>query len=176
MFRLGLGAILILMGSSACADEMAYAIYSIPLFGGGAELVAEGRRHYAHDEVKVVSGPAPNLTKWTKTLAIANGFELGASVYREPRVDGFGLWIRKNGEGFSWEWFKRESEDVFRKLQGAGRLKVRFKHTGALEEVAEIEFLSDVTMRLNMLWLIPFLHEDTDQLIVKKGSVLWLSP
>ncbi len=179
MRRLLLALSVALLSSLAVAETISYSIYSLPIFRGEPQLKAEGKRVYSHDEIRSAPGPASGVTNWTRTLAIANGFEIGASVYREPKTDGFGLWIRKDGQGFSWEWFTRESDQVFRKLQGPGRLKVRFAHFGQSEELAEVEFLDDVTMRLNTLWFttfIPFLSQETDHLVVRKGSVLWLAP
>jgi hypothetical protein len=165
-----------LFSAAAAAEAISYAIYSLPLFGGEPKLIAEGQRIYSHRDVEVAKGPASSVFNWQKTLSISNGFDIGASVYRETRTEGFGLWIRKDGRGFSWEWFVRESDDVFRKLQGSGRVKVRFARIGGLEELAEVQFLDDVTMRLNTLWIIPFLDKKTDHLVVRKGSVLWLAP
>lgn len=167
------------MSSTVVAETISYSIYSLPIFKGEPKLVTEGKRVYSHNEIESLAGPAANEINWTRTLPIANGFVIGASVYREPRTDGFGLWIRKDGEGFSWEWFTRESDQIFRKLQGGGRLKVRFTHFGQKEELAEVEFLDDVTMRLNTrgLWTyLPLLNKKSDHLIVRKGSILWLAP
>ena len=74
-----------------------------------------------------------------------------------------------------WEWFERESGDIFRKLQGSGRVKVRFASVGDMQQIAEIHFLDDVTMRLDRFWLIPFTGRASDHVVVRKGSVLWLS-
>lgn len=157
-------------------EEIAYGIYSVPLIFGDAKLVAEGRRVYSHGDVRTSPGPAPKVPNWTKTLTIANGFVLGASVYREAQTEGFGLWIRKDGGGFSWGWFERESNGIVRKLPGSGKLRVRVSRVAGLEEMAEIEFLDDVTMRLDRYWLIPFFDKDTDRLVIRKGSVPWLAP
>jgi hypothetical protein len=165
-----------LFSSAADAEAISYSIYSLPLLLGEPKLMAEGKRIYSQNDIHTLKGPASNLVNWEKTLSIANGFEIGASVYREPRTDGFGLWIRKDGGGFSWEWFVRETDHVFRKLQGPGRVKVRFARFDQLQELAEVEFLDDVTMRLNTFWFIPFLDKKTDHLVVRKGSVLWLAP
>jgi len=174
MRRLACAVVFWLFSSAAAAETISYSIYSLPLFGAEPKLIAEGQRIYARTEVRTTPGPASNVRNWEKTVSIANGFEIGASVYREPRTDGFGLWIKKNGGGFSWEWFVRETDEVFRKLQGPGRLKVRFTLIEGLQELAEVEFLDDVTMRLNTRWFIPFMNKNTDHLIVRKGSVLWL--
>ena len=165
-----------LLPLSASAESLSYAIYSFPVFFGERETIAEGIRLYAHDDIQVENGPAPNVKNWTKTLSVSHGFSIGASVYRQPKIDGFGLWIHKNGTGFSWEWFDLEKENVFCKRQGSGRVKVRFKSVEGMQELASIEFLDDVTFRLDTSWFIPFRKRDTYNLVVKKGGVLWLAP
>lgn len=176
MLRIVFWILFALAASRAHAETINYSIYSIPLFGSQRELVSEGKKVYAPSDIKVAKVTAADKEGWQKSLSVAPEFEVGASIYRERQVDGFGMWIHKNGSGFSWEWFVRESPDTFRKLQGNGLLKVRFTRSESFDEVDEIEFLTDVTMRLNTRWFIPFLHKDTDELVVRKGSVLRLTP
>ena len=63
---------------------------------------------------------------WSKSLPLSDTFAVGASVYQESKLDGFGLFVSRRGDqrGFSWEWFERESGSTFRKLQGQGRVSV----------------------------------------------------
>lgn len=175
MLRFLAYAVFFLLPLMAIAESFSYAIYSLPLFFGERDTIAEGTRVYSDDDIQVESGPASNVQNWTKTLSVSHGFSIGASVYREPKIDGFGLWMRKNGKGFSWEWFVLEEGNVFRKLQGTGRVKVRLNSVGGEVELASIEFLDDVTFRLDTLWLIPW-DKDTHHLIVKKGGVLQFPP
>ncbi|MBL0729660.1 hypothetical protein [Piscinibacter sp. HJYY11] len=176
--RLAIAGLLALLLASAevGAEEIKYSIYSIPLFGDKPNLVAGGKKVYLLTEVTVAKGPSPDEQNWKKSIAVTSGFELGASIYRSRQVDGFGMWIQKDGGGFSWEWFDRVGPETFRKRQGAGLLKVRLVRGEAFEEVAEINFLTDVTMRLNTRWFIPFLDKETDQIVIKTGSVFRLAP
>ncbi len=159
---------------SGPADEIEYAIYEVPFFKGEPRLVKEGKRRYAHADVQTVEGPLPGVADEEKVLSIANGFTLATALYREPRIDGFGLTISKHGQGFSWEWFNRQGEDVYDKLQGTGQVQVRFKRSGGKEQLAEILFLDDVTLRLDRYWLIPFHSGKSDLLVIKRGSVFYL--
>lgn len=176
MLRLFAYLALCLLPLPAQAEKLSYSIYSLPLIFGERETITEGVRTYVHDDIQVEAGPAPNVKNWRKTLVISHGFSIGASVYREPKIEGFGLWMHKNGGGFSWEWFDLEKENIFCKRQGAGRVKVQFRQVEGEQELASIEFLEDVTFRLDTLWLIPFWDKDTHHLVVKKGGVLWLAP
>jgi uncharacterized RDD family membrane protein YckC len=155
-------------------DEIEYAIYEVPFFRGDPHLVKEGTRKYAHAEVQTVPGPAPGQADEQKILQIGNGLAIRTALYREERIDGFGLVLSRRGEGFSWEWFDRQGEDVFNKRQGGGQVQVRFKRVDGKEELAGILFLDDVTLRLDRYWLIPFRDRKSDLLVVKRGSVLYL--
>jgi hypothetical protein len=166
----------LLLSTIVRAESIEYAIYSLPLFFGEKEKIAEGRLIYSHDDVRAQRGPIANIWNQRKTLPIAAGFEIGTTVHREKEITGFGLRMSKGGQGFSWEWFRLERNDIFRKLQGEGRVRVRLARTDDLVELASIEFLEDVTFRLNTLPPIPFLDKDNYHLVVKKGGVLWLAP
>lgn len=166
--------------TSAPSQSLIYSIYSLsPLFGE-QQKIAEGERVYTPEDILVTPyHHSPFATDWSKSLAISNGFSIGAEVYREAKIGGFGLSISLNGEGHSWEWFDKKDKDIFCKRQGKGHVKVRIKSIDNQEELTSIEFLDDITLRLqtdNWWQSIPFLDKDTHIVIVRKGSVLWLAP
>ena len=157
-------------------ESLSYEIQTVPFFGDGARrAVAEGMRSYRHSEVRARPHSDPETRMTSKSVSLAEGFDLIAVVVPGAQVDGFGLQIKRNGAGFSWEWFDREAGDVYRKLQGPGRLRVRFRDAGGLQELAEVHFLDDVTLRLDRWWFLPFMRDKSDHVVVKKGSVLWLA-
>ena len=163
------------VGSEAdTQSKLAYQLYKLPLFGGPPQLVNEGTLAYRLSDVRVTAGPDDTRTSFVKRLEVVDGFSIDAHIYREPAINGFGLSLEK-GFGFSWEWFDLDGDYVFRKRQGPGRIQVRMNRTDSLEEVAEILFLEDVTLRLDRYWLLPFGQGKTDHLVVKKGSVLKLA-
>ena len=162
--------------SAGRQEEISYAIYSIPFFGGEPELVKRGKRSYRHSEVSTTAKPTGDEPIGRKSLRIADGFAIDVPIFRESQIDGFGLTLSKEGgTGFSWEWFDRESGDVFRKRQGGGQVQVRFTQNGSVTEIAEVLFIDDVTMRLDRYWLIPFHRTASDHLVIERGSVLWLA-
>lgn len=169
------GSVPVSSASPGKEESLSYAIYTLPFLSGDPQLSGEGTRRYRHSDVRVTRYPDSELHMMVKTLEIANGYAVEATIYPDERLDGFGLSLKKDGGGFSWEWFDREADDVFRKRQGTGRVKVRYASGSAQEELAEVLFLDDVTMRLNRYWLLPFRHRDSDQVVVKRGSVLWLA-
>lgn len=156
-------------------QRISYVIYTFPFFSGEQRLVAEGVRVYRHEEVLESHYPEGESPFTRKVLPIAAGYELEAMIVPEARVEGFGISIARDGGGFSWEWFDRESEEVFCKRQGEGRVRVRFAKRDGKEELAEVVFLDDITMRLDRWQFIPFKDGKSDHLVVKKGSVLWLA-
>ena len=95
-----------------------------------------------------------------------------ASIYREEKLNGFGLWINNKDGGFSWNWFTRESGQIYRKLKGEGRVKALFVPDKDYEELSAVEFMDDIALSGNFGWL-PF--GDTHQMVIKKGSVLRLA-
>jgi hypothetical protein len=159
--------------STGPSHQLAYSLYELPLFGGEPKLLREGTRAYRLADVHVVPGPSGDPASFVKRLEVSDGFSIEAHIYREPAINGFGLSLKK-GLGFSWEWFDLESGYVFRKRQGSGRIQVRLDTTDGKEEVAEILFLEDTTLRLDRHFMLPFTRSATEHLVVKKGSVLAL--
>jgi hypothetical protein len=107
-----------------------------------------------------------------KTLAIGHGLSLSTDVYREPTLKGFGLVLVKDDSPcFSWEWFDRESGDVFRKRLGGGKVKVSVVESAGYMELAGVEFLDDITLQCE-----DGSNGTTHEARIKKGSVFRLRP
>jgi hypothetical protein len=155
------------------SHQLRYALYKLPFFGGDQVLVTEGTRSYRLADVRVVPGPGGESESFVKRLEVVDGFAVEAHIYREPAISGFGLSLEK-GLGFSWEWFDLEGGYVFSKRQGPGRIQVRLDTQDGREEIAEILFLEDVTLRVDRNFMVPFTRSATEHLVVKKGSVLAL--
>ena len=160
--------------STGPSHQLGYALYGFPYFGGEKKLLKEGTRTYRLGDVLASSTPGWDDARAEKRVPVVDGFNIVAQVQREPVVQGFGLQLEKQF-GFSWEWFDRETGYTFKKRQGPGRVQVRIA-TGedGKEEVAEILFLDDITLRLDRNMLVPFTGPATEHLVVRKGSVLSL--
>jgi hypothetical protein len=146
---------------------------------GGRRVLGHGVKQYSPaKDIVVREGPGRGgAPSWSKSLLLDNTFAVSASVYREPRLDGFGLVIYRKGDekGFSWEWFDRSQGDVFQKRQGDGRVSVRTKKGPGYEELESVEFLDDIVLRyLDDMAKPPGTH--THEVMVRKGSVLKLAP
>ena len=168
--------LLVVLPIIAHAEKISYEIYSVPLFFGEREVITKGILNYTLDDVLTDKGPVGDNENRTVTLPLSHGFSIGTTVYSEPALEGFGLWMRKDGGGFSWEWFYLENGNVYKKLQGPGRVKVRLTRKNNNVQLAAIEFLETLTLRLDTMNYIPFWFKDTHNLVVKKGSAFVLAP
>lgn len=148
------------------------------LSGDGRVLLAQGKLHYTLQDIDVVKwGNREGLPSWKKSLKLANGFSIGSLVVRSAAVPGFGLWIHDEHHpaGFSWEWFNVEAGDTYKKLQGAGRVRVTQAEYLDGVEIRSVEFLTDVTLRFqDDVKKGP--RNETHEVMVSKGSVLRFAP
>jgi hypothetical protein len=184
MVRRTLSLLLLLLASlqSARGETLGYEIYELE-DGGARKLVSKGVREYSSREVEVAEHTVGTEHFWSKELPVNSGFSAGATVQRDRNVEGFGLWLKKTGGlmarlaggGFSWEWFDNESGTVYRKRQGSGRVRVAFAQTSDSEEIAAVEFLEDVTLRVKAQPFFFFSDRVTHQMVIAKGSVLKFS-
>lgn len=106
---------------------------------------------------------------WSKSIPLEKGFGIGASIYREPEITGFGIWARGSACGFSWEWFNVAGPGKFEKLQESGEVSVIHRKVGPNKEIAEIHFDTDVSLRLNESKEV---GGTTHRILIRKGSVL----
>jgi hypothetical protein len=169
---------LCLLALGGCAKSAKYAsieyeIYSL-MNSSNRELLAKGTIMCDPNNVSSVERSAFGQTFWQKSIQLSKGFVVGASVYRETELNGFGLWISGTEGGFSWNWFTRESGFRYKKLQGEGRVEATMAPNKEYEELVAVEFLTDVTLT-GRFGGFPFLG-DTHQVVIKKGSVLRLAP
>ena len=167
------GACVALLSAGAAGEEVTWSAQKV---GGSSKApLGSGKKVYSPEkDVIVQEGKGRGgQTQWTKSLLLDDTFALSANIYREPQVTGFGLVLYRRGDdsGFSWEWFEREREGVFVKLQGPGRLAVTMKKGPGYEEIQSIEFLEDIVLRyLDDMSKPPGTH--THEVTIHKGSVL----
>ncbi len=134
------------------------------------------------NEYKLKLGPS--LHFWDKGIELKDGFVVGARVLRDRKLDGFGLWLKrkhkwyefKGEDGCSWDWFNQEKGNVFSKLQGSGKVKITMSKGADYQELASVEFLEDVVLRLDGDKASFVSDERTYHALIKKGSVLKFLP
>lgn len=151
----------------AAAEVIEYEVYEVSSIG--SKLITKGTRTYSISDVKVFPLIMNGRNISEKFIDLQSGFRIGARIFSEPRLTGFGLLAGQTERDFSWEWYTREKGDRFRKLQGGTTVTVAVYGRPFFEELAEVRFEEDTTLR--------FTSErkgldDTHHVIVKAGSVL----
>lgn len=151
----------------AWAQQIEYQIFTVDE-GGNQTKIADGVKEYSETDFEIFKGHGNN--HWSKSLELAQGFGVGASIYQEPAISGFGMWAQGSPCGFSWEWFNRSGPSSFIKLQESGEISVvmRGDEGGGTKEIAEIKFDTDISLRLNESKR----ERETHRLLIRKGSVL----
>lgn len=170
--RLILLCSLLMFAHAGHAAQIDYEIYSVDV-ASKPTLLAKGVKQYGDADLAVDERKSRGSVHWSKSLELEGGFFIGASIYREPAVTGFGLWAQRSPCGFSWEWFNASTPGRFEKLQETGRVSVTYRSVGKLKEISEIAFDTDVSLRLNESQDI---DRDTHRILVKSGSVLKFPP
>lgn len=170
---------LLLHFSVASAETLYFELYEVS-DGRRGTLLASGERKYTTQDVLTEERSSSEGPWKSKAIPVALGFKAGAAIYPERDLTGFGLWLRGGDSwlaqissgGFSWDWFERESGNVYRKLQGSGRVKVTPASAPNQLEIGTVEVLEDIVLRVKLRPWFFFTSNDTHHLLLKKGSVL----
>lgn len=159
----------------AFAESISFEIYKLGS-DGSREVIASGTRHYGLDEItRKEKVDRPTGSTWTDaSLALDSGYMIGGSFYRLPQIDGFPLWMqwKWNPLGGSWEWFDLVEDGIFDKRQVGGRIETRSIRVDGLQQIVEVRFLTDVTLRYS--WFIGL--EKSRFIEIKAGSVFRFEP
>ena len=159
-------ALLTLVARPARAESIEFEVREISRIG--SRVMAKGRRDYSLSDIKVHPYERDGQSISEKLLELQDGFKIGARVFFETELSGFGLVAQRNNGDFSWEWFNKVSGARFKKLQGGQGVDVRTQRTPIGEELVEVKFLDDTTLRFKNRGA----QDDTHHIIVKAGSVL----
>lgn len=153
-----------LLSSLSFATEISYEIYDI----AQNKIVAKGTRSYS--KADVIENPYQSRGKQVveKYVELESGFKVGARIFFEPKITGFGLVAQLTSEDFSWEWYNLERDSIFKKLQGGTFVEVRFSGAPLLQILQEVDFLDDTTLRFRL----DGAPDETHEILIKKGSVL----
>ena len=101
-------------------------------------------------------------------VPLDGGFTVGARIFSETKLTGFGIVGHRARTDFSWEWFELCSGETFNKLQGDAQVKVRLSGMPVFEILREIELLDDVLVEIQS-----YPGEGvTYSILLKAGSVL----
>ncbi len=131
--------------------------------------VCSGKKVYSITDVILNPYKSQGRDVVEKFVELEQGYKIGARLFPDSKLTGFGLLAGKSNSDFSWEWCDKKDGNVFVKLQGGNLVKVAVSGLPMLEILSEVEFLDDT--RLGFI-LNRSGEDETHYIIVKKGSVL----
>ncbi|MCJ8170920.1 hypothetical protein [Atopomonas sediminilitoris] len=147
------------------AEKITYEIYE----AATGQLVASGVKEYTTKDL--ILNPYENNGKHVveKLIDLEQGYKIGARLFQESKLTGFGLIAKKTPKDFSWEWYDLNSGSTFKKRQGGTYVKVKTSGLPIIEMLEEVVFVDDTKLRF-------FSKEsgknDSYEIFIKKGSVL----
>jgi hypothetical protein len=136
-------------------------------------VIASGQKLQVIADIVTVKIEGRRMILWSKSVLLDKGFSIGFSDAKDKSLTGIGMWVQTEPNSFSWEWFDQSAGAIFNKLQEGGRIQIRTHGPPAGQEVAEIEFLTDISLRT----IGPGGSGTVLQRVnIKKGSVLSVLP
>jgi hypothetical protein len=103
-----------------------------------------------------------------KFVELEQGYKVGARIFYEKELTGFGLLAQKSDDDFSWNWYSREFGNRFRKLRGGTLVEVKVTGRPIFEELTEVSFVEDTRLGFK----VGRAEDHTHTILVKAGSVL----
>ncbi len=164
--KLILNIFILLISTSVFAEKIEYEIYEKTT----GTLIGSGVKEYIVTDIILNPYTSRGKKVIEKFIELEQGFKIGARIFSEPKLTGFGLVAELEEGEFSWEWYKQKEGYTFQKLQGKnGLVTVRVSGLPLLETLEEVIFLDDARLS--------FHHggagkPESHDIIIKKGSVL----
>ncbi|MCG7990120.1 MAG: hypothetical protein JAY98_01130 [Candidatus Thiodiazotropha lotti] len=160
--------LLISLSQLVVAETIKYEIYELSKVDSQNVLIAKGQRDYTIKDVEIRPYERSGRKIAEKLIELEQGYKVGARIFYERQLTGFGLLAKRSCADFSWEWYNKESGYRFKKLQGGTYVQIKTTGLPLIEELTEVEFLEDtklsfITNRQGM--------DDTHDIIIKAGSV-----
>lgn len=153
----------------AQTETIAYEIFELQR--DGPKSIASGVRTYSIADVVAKPYVRDGMEIVEKSIELEKGFWIGARVFREPRLTGFGLVSGRSEDDFSWDWYSHSFGTQFTKLQGGTTVTVQTFGAPFFQELASVSFNEDTVLRFVAARRG---REDTHHIHVKAGSVLRL--
>lgn len=162
------GALLLVFIPFAGAEAITYEIYELSGGGEGPRLVAKGVREYTLKDIEVHPYQRDGVSIAEKFLELEQGYRIGARIFYEAELTGFGLLAKRARNDFSWEWYNKQAGNRFRKLQGGTYVEVKVVGAPGEQELAQVAFVDDTRLRFKQLGA----DSDTHGIIIRAGSIL----
>ena len=158
--------IVLFISTAAFAENIQYEIYK----KSTGTLISSGVKEYVVTDIILNPYTSRGEKVVEKFIELEQGFKIGARIFSELKLTGFGLVAELEEGDFSWEWYKQKEGYTFQKLQGKkGFVTVRVSGLPLFETLEEVIFLDDARLS--------FHHggagkPESHDIIIKKGSVL----
>ena len=151
----------------AWAQTIEYEIYELTKLAG-PRLIAKGSRTYSPSDVKVYPYTAQGRQIAEKFVELEQGYKIGARIFADKELKGFGLLAQKSDDDFSWNWYSRDFGNRFRKLRGGTLVEVKVTGQPVFEELTEVSFVEDTRLGFT----VGRAEDHTHTILVRAGSVL----
>jgi hypothetical protein len=158
--------LLFLLPSISNSESIVYEIYETSRIGD--KLIAKGSRTYSPSDIEVFPYERSGKQITEKLLELEQGYRIGARVFFEEKLTGFGVIAQRTDNDFSWNWYNRRGPSRFEKQLGGTIVEVRVTGQPFMEELIEVKFLEDNNLRFKSAGTSDYTH----RILVKAGSVL----
>ena len=157
--------ILLMASIISYAGNIKYEIYNASL----NKLIAKGEKIYSLKDIVESPYERDGQKINEKMIELEQGYKVGARIFEEFKLTGFGLVAELKSSDFSWEWYEKEKDFLFKKLQGGTYIKVRVSGGPMLEILEEVYFIDDTELEFKSRCKE---NKYKYRIIIKKGSVL----
>jgi hypothetical protein len=171
MIRTALATVFLVSACPTLAEVIEYEIYELSQSGIDRKLIAKGKRNYSVKDVEVRAYEREGQPIAEKLVELEQGYRVGARIFYQENLTGFGLLARRSVADFSWEWYNKDVGSRFKKLRGGTFVEVKTETHLKAEELVQVTFLDDTNLRF-----IAGRATDhhTHSIIIKAGSILRL--
>jgi len=147
------------------AESIKYEIYKTLT----KELITSGTKHYTKQDIIEQPYQSNGQEINEKLLELAQGYKIGARVFKEEKLTGFGLVAELKASDFSWEWYDHTNNLLFEKLQGGTLVKVSISGGPLYQILEEVNFLDDTKLEFTT----GCKNKKTSYtILIKQGSIL----
>ena len=158
--------IILFISTASFAENITYEIYE----KGTGTLIGSGVKEYTVADIILNPYTSRGEKVIEKFIELEQGFKIGARIFSEPKLKGFGLVAELEEGDFSWEWYKQKKNYTFQKLQGKkGLVTVRVSGLPMIEILEEVIFQDNARLSFRRGGAG---KPESHDIIIKKGSVL----
>ena len=157
--------LLLVLSSYTTAEIITYEIYHTLTH----KLIASGIKQYTKKDIIEHPYQRNGQEINEKLLELEQGYKIGARIFKEEKLTGFGLVAELKLSDFSWEWYNITDNLLFKKLQGGTLVSVGIGGGPIYQILEEVNFLDDTELEFTT----GCKNKKTSYtILIKQGSVL----